>query len=473
VKTVVVGLEFDDWRVAAREVLREGFTPEQVDFQDASVPRTLTLPADDERPDGEAVENPHVPGEFLAAAKVVAANRDVERWNLLYRLLWRLQRERELLRVGVDDDVAELRRLERQVRHDVHKMHAFVRFRKIEEPDGTGGVEEHFIAWHRPEHRILRLAATFFAERFAVMRWTILTPDASVSWEPQERMLRYSEGVGKEAAPSGDELEELWKTYYGSIFNPARLNPRAMRSEMPVKYWEHLPEVTLLPELMQKAEGRVSAMVAKQEKQPTAVPFVPQEHTLTVLRAAMPACEGCELYKCATQVVPGVGASGARLMLVGEQPGDQEDRQGLPFVGPAGAVLRKAMEELGIGESDVYVTNAVKHFKFTLRGKFRLHQNPRMGEINACRPWLLAELDAVQPRVVLCLGASAAKSLLGGTFGLMKSRGVMQESPYARRVMATVHPSAVLRAADEAGRAQLYHFLKGDLQLAHEAALAG
>ena len=300
------------------------------------------------------------------------------------------------------------------------------------------------------------------------MAWTILTPDESVSWEGGE--LVFGPGVGREAAPAEDELEELWKSYYGAIFNPARLNPEAMRNEMPVRYWTHLPEIEMLPALMQRAEARVAGMMTKQEKQPTAAPFVPVEHSLKVLRAAMPGCEGCDLYKCATQVVPGVGVAHAKLMLVGEQPGDQEDLQGLPFVGPAGKVLRKALDELGIDDIDVYTTNAVKHFKFVQRGKFRLHQSPRMLEINACRPWLLAEMDAVKPRVVMCLGASAAKSLLGGTFALMKDHGQVRETAYAKQVMATVHPSAVLRARDEAGREGLYRMLVDDLAKAWVAA---
>ena len=155
-------------------------------------------------------------------------------------------------------------------------------------------------------------------------------------------------------------------------------------------------------------------------------------------------------------------------MLVGEQPGDQEDLQGTPFVGPAGRVLTEALDELGIESAQIYVTNAVKHFKFVQRGRLRLHQNPRMSEINACKPWLLAEIDAVKPKMILCLGASAAKSLLGGTFALMKERGTLKSTPFAERVMATIHPSAVLRAADEPARAQLYNFLRNDLALAYQ-----
>ncbi len=464
--------DFDAWREAARNALRLGYTPDQVNLEDATQPSVLDLLTMDEAPDGASVTQPHVPKAFLDAAKTAAVHRDPQRWNLLYRLLYRLQGNRDLLKVEVDDDVAELKRMEAQIGRDLHKMHAFVRFRKVaaaaadtQPDDGTD--PEHFIAWYRPDHRILHLAAPFFAERFAPMRWTILTPDESVSWDPATQQLSFSAGTGKETAPQEDELEALWRSYYSSIFNPARLNPEAMRAEMPVRYWQHLPEVALLPDLMQRAEGRVNAMVTRQSKQPTAAPFVPTEHTIPLLRAAMPGCEGCDLYRHATQVVPGIGDLSAALMLVGEQPGDQEDRQGTPFVGPAGGVLRKALDEIGIPHEAVFMTNAVKHFKFVQRGRLRLHQNPRMSEITACKPWLTAEIDAVKPRVILCLGASAAKSLLGGTFALMKERGVIKQTAFAERVMATVHPSAVLRAADENGRALLYNFLRDDLALAY------
>lgn len=459
--------DFSAWRDAARNLLQQGYAPDQVDLQDETQPSVLHLLTLDEGPSGQPVSKPFVPKAFLEAAQIVATHRDAQRWNLLYRLLYRLQANRDLLKVEVDEDVARLKQFEAQIRRDLHKMHAFVRFRKVDEPGAQGGAREHFIAWYQPDHRILHLAAPFFAERFAPMQWTILTPDESVSWDPIQRQLSWAAGTGKEDAPAEDELETLWKSYYGSIFNPARLNPEAMRSEMPVRYWQNLPEVALLPELMQRAGTRVEAMVTKQSNQPTAAPFVPAEHTIPVLQAAMPLCEGCDLYRHATQVVPGNGHLQAALMLVGEQPGDQEDRQGLPFVGPAGRVLRDALDEIGIPQDQVFVTNAVKHFKFVQRGRLRLHQNPGMREINACKPWLAAEIDAVKPKVILCLGASAAKSLLGGTFALMKERGTLKSTALAERVMATIHPSAVLRAADEPARAQLYNFLRDDLALAY------
>ena len=469
-KRIPLPPDFNAWRDAARDALQHSYTPEQLDLQDATQPTSLDLLTLDEGPLGQPILKPHVPKTFLDAAQIVATHRDPQRWNLLYRLLYRLQSNRELLKVEVDDDVAQLKQWEAQIRRDLHKMHAFVRFRKVDEPGPNGEPQEHFIAWYRPDHRILHLAAPFFAERFAPMRWTILTPDESVSWDPATQQLSWLPGTGKESAPAQDELETLWKSYYGSIFNPARLNPEVMRAEMPVRYWQHLPEVALLPELMQRAGARVNAMVTTQAKQPTAAPFIPAEHTIPVLQAAMPRCEGCELYKHATQVVPGTGNPTATLMLVGEQPGDQEDKQGLPFVGPAGRVLEDALAEIGIPRDQVFVTNAVKHFKFVQRGRLRLHQNPGMREINACKPWLLAEIEAIKPHIILCLGASAAKSLLGGTFALMKERGTIKSTAFAERVMATIHPSAVLRAADEPARAQLYNFLRDDLALAYMTA---
>lgn len=485
----------NDWRTHARTLLQEGFTPEEVDLADATVSATLHLGLDpsEPQPTGMRIPVPHVPKSFLEAAEFAATHRSPNRWNLLYRILYRLQTQPELLKIEVDADVSQLRSLVQQVRRDLHKMHAFVRFRKVEVdpmdeanpfvPNPTSATPhthpaEHFVAWYQPDHRILHLAAPFFAERFPAMQWTILTPEESVLWNPAIKHLAFGPGVLQEHAPQSDELETLWRSYYSSIFNPARLNPDVMRSEMPVRYWKNLPEIDVLPELITQSANRVGAMVQTQALKPSAAPFVPAEHTLPVINAAMPSCKGCDLYLHATQVVPGAAPSAepskmVELMMVGEQPGDQEDRAGKPFVGPAGRVLDRALEELGIDRSTVYVTNAVKHFKFVQRGKLRLHQNPRMSEITACRPWLLAEIDAVKPRVVLCLGASAAKSLLGGTFGLMRDHGKIFPTPYAQQVVATIHPSAVLRARDAASGEQLYNFLKEDLALAYHAALHG
>src|SRR4051812_40390923 len=202
-----------------------------------------------------------------------------------------------------------------------------------------------------------------------------------------------------------------------------------------------------------------------------AAPFVPKTTSLRTLGVAAQQCRGCELYKHATQVVFGEGPKAARVMFVGEQPGDQEDRQGEPFVGPAGAMLDKALEDAGIPRNEVYVTNAVKHFKWEPRGKRRIHKKPRVSEIKACRPWLEAELRAVKPHIVVCLGATAAQSMLGPQFKLMPNRGKVIELPDPKgsglptRAVATIHPSAILRSPDSEGRRQAYESLVADLKV--------
>ena len=198
----------------------------------------------------------------------------------------------------------------------------------------------------------------------------------------------------------------------------------------------------------------------------SAAPFVPKTTSLRALSAAAHECRGCDLYRTATQVVFGAGPRTAHVMFVGEQPGDQEDRQGAPFVGPAGALLDKALEEAGIPRNEVYVTNAVKHFKWEPRGKRRIHKKPRMSEIKACRPWLEAEVRAIKPVVVICLGASAAQSVLGPQFKLMQHRGEVLPSTLAEHVVATIHPSAVLRAPDSEGRRAAFAMLVEDLRVA-------
>ena len=194
---------------------------------------------------------------------------------------------------------------------------------------------------------------------------------------------------------------------------------------------------------------------------------MPKTTSIGTLSAAAHGCRGCDLYKTATQVVFGEGPRSARVMFVGEQPGDQEDRQGTPFVGPAGALLDKALEDAGIPRNQVYVTNAVKHFKWEPRGKRRIHKKPRVSEIKACRPWLEAELKSVKPVVIVCLGATAAQSVMGAQFKLMQSRGQVLASPMAdaNHVVATVHPSSVLRAPDSEARREAFEGLVADLKV--------
>jgi uracil-DNA glycosylase family protein len=199
-----------------------------------------------------------------------------------------------------------------------------------------------------------------------------------------------------------------------------------------------------------------------------ATPFLPEQRTLAALRAAAAGCRGCELYRCATQTVFGEGPEDARLMLVGETPGDREDLAGQPFVGPAGRELDRALEAAGIDRREVYVTNAVKHFRFQERGKRRIHQKPDAGQIRACRPWLRAEIDVIRPEAIVLMGATAAKSLLGSRFSVMAEHGRPLETDLAPVAVATIHPSAILRGDDEARR-ELRAMFTDDLRAAAEA----
>jgi uracil-DNA glycosylase len=207
--------------------------------------------------------------------------------------------------------------------------------------------------------------------------------------------------------------------------------------------------------------------MAKRSQQ-TAAPLIPPNPTIPKLRAAAANCRACDLWKRGTQTVFGEGSAKARIMLVGEQPGDQEDIQGRPFVGPAGKILDKALAEAGIDREDVYVTNAVKHFKWEPRGKRRIHKKPNSIEIAACKPWLEAEIEVVHPQVIICLGATAAQALLGREFKVSTQRGVWVPSPLAPFMMATVHPSSLLRAPDEETRRLETRRFVADLKLVHK-----
>ena len=456
---------FDSWRDAARQMLAKSVSPEQLIWCNANDGNVLLPELFDSRPEGNVDLPPllRVPAAFIAAARTVSLHRDADRWSLLYRLLWRLTHgEPHLLKITVDNDVDALLKMEKQVRRDIHKMHAFVRFRLVNDVDG-----EHFIAWHRPDHLIVPAAGPWFARRFPTMRWTILTPDESVSWDLAK--LEYTPGVPASAAPQGDDLEVLWKTYYAAIFNPARVKTKAMKKEMPVRHWATLPEAELIDDLLRQAVPRVETFMPKANSKPvvsSAAEFIPASVELPVLRAAANSCKGCDLYCNATQVVFGQGPETAGVMFIGEQPGDKEDIAGRPFIGPAGQMLDRGLAEAGIDRGEVYVTNAVKHFKFEQRGTRRIHAKPNAREMSACRPWLEAEIASVRPKLIVCLGATAAQSLMGPQFRITRDRGqIFNDTQWAPALIATNHPSAILRVPDEEGRQEAYeHFVK-DLQI--------
>lgn len=454
---------FEEWRGIARRLLRGRVRPDDVCFHEQSAQGSLFDATEDERPIAtDAVADSTtaipVPSKFLELARVVACHREADRFQLLYRLLWRLTTtDARLLEVHTDDDVYQARRMEKGVRRDVHKMHAFVRFRKVISEEG-----EQFIAWHRPDHRIVRLAAPFFARRFPAMNWAILTPDESVAWDQVE--LVYGPGCSQQDAPEPDDLEDLWRTYYGAIFNPARIKIKAMIREMPVRHWGTLPETEIIEDLLADAPRRVAEMIARQEGHArSAADHLPTEVTWESLREAAASCRGCDLYRDATQTVFGEGPRGARIVLVGEQPGDSEDIAGHPFVGPAGEVLDQALAEAGLQRDEIYVTNAVKHFKFERTETRRLHQKPSAREASACRPWIEAELKLLKPDVLVCLGATAAQSLIAPGFSITRQCGEFVPSDWCASTIATYHPSAILRSPTPEQRKRILSLLVSDL----------
>ncbi|MES1936389.1 UdgX family uracil-DNA binding protein [Salinisphaera hydrothermalis] len=443
--------DFVGWQAAARAQWQAGLPPASLWWQ--ADPKAKVPPAADDAP------GPRVPRSFVTLARAAACYRSADRWALLYRLLWRLSHgERHLLTQVGDPDVARVNRYAKAVRRDVHKMKAFVRFRTVFEP---GFDEPRYVAWFEPEHEIVAYAAGFFQRRFANMRWSILTPDRCAHWEGSGDVW-FSPGTDKSAAPDGDVTEDAWRVYYRSIFNPARIKTRAMMSEMPAKYWKNLPEAALIPGLIAGADRRVAAMEADRREQDTlrcgATPEAPaamlarraddaESGSLQQLALRAAGCQRCALCGPATQTVFGEGPADARIMLVGEQPGDAEDLAGRPFVGPAGQLLDAALSEAGLDRRSLYVTNAVKHFKFTPKGKTRLHAKPDYHEIHACRPWLEAEIERVAPDVVVALGASAAMALLDRRISVTRQRG-QRIAWHERCLIPTVHPSFILRSRE-------------------------
>ncbi len=453
--------DFAGWQRAARRHLAAGVAPEAIWWQ----PDPDHVSGGDTPAPANATT---VPKRFIDWAKAAACHSADDRWALLYRLLWRITHgERHLLSLAGDADVARITRYAKNVRRDVHKMKAFVRFRAVAEP---GHEAPRYIAWFEPTHHIVEYAAGFFVRRFANMRWSILTPEGCVHWNGQGHADSttkpwFGPGASKHEAPDGDDLETAWQIYYASIFNPARVKWNAMRSEMPVKYWKNMPEAQLIPKLVAGADQRVATMEANIKDGDTLHcgprPATPEATSQAEL-ASRPAfslerlagqaelCRACGLCGPATQTVFGEGPADARLMIVGEQPGDQEDLAGRPFVGPAGQLLDRALAAAGIERGQVYLTNAVKHFKFTPAGKKRLHAKPDYHEVAACRPWLDNELALVNPERIVTLGATAAQALLQRRVAVTRERGRPIEWQ-SRMIWPTIHPSYLLRTQDTHG----------------------
>ncbi|WP_064705700.1 UdgX family uracil-DNA binding protein [Rhizobium bangladeshense] len=454
--------ELAEWRDAARALAAAGILPEEIDWREKSAEADLSFQRDAMPPAPAASRKPMtVPPAFIELAETVLCHCDTARFSLLYRLLWRLQLDRRLLEVASDEDVARARLMAKNVRRDAHKMTAFVRFKEV---GAVSAGRRKFLAWFEPDHHIVRRTAPFFQRRFTDMDWLIATPKGSAAWDG-DRLTIADEPCEK--PDLSDATDELWRTYYSSIFNPARLKVKAMQAEMPKKYWKNLPEADLIPDLIASAESKVREMVARETTQ--SLPFhdriqeaarnLPAEPdapagTWEALRAEAAVCTRCPLHANATQTVFGEGPRDAQVMFVGEQPGDQEDIAGRPFVGPAGRLLDQVISEAGIDRSTLYVTNAVKHFKYEPRGKRRIHQKPNMGEVKHCRRWLDLELALVKPKLIVAMGATALAALTDVKERLQDVRGKAMAIEGGRTLFVTVHPSYLLRIPDERLKAE-------------------
>lgn len=454
---------YQAWRDAALRFVSHEVKPEHIAWSEEGAEADLFGAAFEDETKGERIS---VPAAFVDAAKLAICHSDPERFALLYGLLWRLRGKAALMADHSDPQVAGLRALAKSVGRDAHKMKAFLRFQEVE----AEGTRRRFAAWFEPEHNVTEYTGPFFARRFADMDWVIATPRVMARFVDGE--LTFTKTVDRPAALP-DVTTELWRTYYASIFNPARLKIKAMTAEMPKKYWKNLPEAALIPELIAHASERVASMRAAMPTVPDRrIPKTSAPETCVVdgdllsLRHQAFSCTRCDLCKFATQTVFGEGPEDARLMLVGEQPGDREDLEGRAFVGPAGQLLDRAMAQAGIERASAYLTNAVKHFKFEPRGKFRLHKSPDRYEVEQCRWWVKREVALVNPSLIIALGATAALSLTGSGAGVLKRRGTIEKPDGLPPVFLTVHPSSVLRSGDARQQEVAFAAMVEDLTLA-------
>ena len=456
---------FDEWRAAARELIARQVPPACVQWQSRPGEGDLFSAT----PDAAGTDTPmlRLPRQLVELLQAAACFNVHDRWAFLYQVLWRWQLGQHDVLSPADADGARLHAMAKAVRREEHDMHAYVRFRERDEAQGA----PRFVAWFEPVHEVLPQVAHHFARRMGAISWMIATPSASMLWDGQT--LHAGPALLRGAADIDDAGEALWLTYYRSIFNPARVNADLLHSHIPARFWKNLPEGAIVPAMLSGAANgeRRTGQTASVGLRGGATMIPISAERAQPARAAsttLDQCRRCALWESATQAVPGVGPQTARIMLVGEQPGDQEDLAGLPFVGPAGAVLDQAMQEAGMARDSLYLTNAVKHFKWEARGKRRLHKTPAQREILACHGWLEEEIQRVKPQVIVALGSTALKSILqDGAVSMAPLIGTPVQHE-GRWVVAVYHPSYVLRAPDAASRRQAYTVIVDGLRRAQE-----
>ena len=456
--SIGAGADLDGFRDAARRLVGADIAPGRVAWNPGGQP---SLFADAVPRSAAPLMLPKRAAELI---RLVVCHSDPERYGRLYTLIWRLTRgERALLEVASDPLVHRLDLMAKAVRRDLHKMHAFVRFRRLETAEG-----ERFVAWFEPDHFIVEATAGFFVDRFRGMDWAILTPKGSLHWD--RTRLAVGPSAERPTMPEGDGFERGWLDYYEATFNPARVNPDLMRREMPTRYWKNLPEAALIPGLIQDAPARAQALVDREAASPRkrdpvkAVAAMAEQAPGTLAALNRIIAESRPPAPFSPRAVLGEGPMGAAIALVGEQPGDQEDLEGRPFVGPAGQLLDRALAGAGLSRRGLYVTNAVKHFKHELRGKRRLHKTPTAGEVKHYRWWLQQELRLVRPSLVVALGATATLALAGRPLPIISNRGPARFDEWPGFI--TVHPSYLLRLPDPAVQREAYAAFVRDLRQA-------
>jgi probable DNA metabolism protein len=430
--TIALASETDwhGWRVATRALVLDGAPPDAVRWQIGGA--------------GDAL--PGATGSFglsralvdLAALAIQA--HDPDRFALLYRLVWRAHQGERVLELAVDPDATAARALALAVRAEAHRMRTHVRFLPVAEPEGT-----RHLGWYAPAHRVLEANAQILAQRFPALRWSILTADMGAHWDGAA----LSFGPGLTPPPDDDAaLAALWQRDGAALLAEARPGTAIPSAEA-------LDEAPRPPDL------------------PPIGPVVLAAATDAALAEAAQeaaACHRCKLWEAATQTVFGEGPADARILFIGEQPGDQEDVIGRPFVGPAGQLLDRALEEARIDRRTIAITNAVKHFKFVRRGTRRIHERPETEEMKACSFWLDVERVRIAPKLVVLMGATAARSVLGRAVTIGRERGRPFALSSTETGFITVHPSFLLRLPDEDARAREYRAFVEDLRAAAQLA---
>ncbi len=420
--------DWEGWRTATRSLVLGGVAPDQVSW---------AVRSHDEAGDPlqEQAGSFGVSRALVSLASLAIQARDPERFALLYRLMWRANAGERVLEEGADPDVRRVRGLAFAVRAEAHRMRTLIRFLPVAEGNRT-----RYLGWYEPAHFVLEANAQLMARRFAECIFSMLTPDGGAHWDTTE--LRFSPGVAREDVQDDRGLAAWWERQHARTLRDARVGTA-------------IPEAESLDEAPRPPDRPALG--------PVVMPLSADPPLQEAMHEAS-GCRRCHLHELATQTVFGEGPEHARAVFVGEQPGDQEDVIGRPFVGPAGQIMDRAMEEAGIDRRSVYITNAVKHFKFEPRGKRRIHKTPETPEIEACRFWLDVELVRLQPKLVVAMGGTAARALLGRPVTITRERGRPIELADGQTAFVTVHPSFLLRVPDEDAKAREYRAFVADLK---------